>query len=519
MKIKNSISIERYPDHQGDDNEPDNVAIKLYGRRFYKDQTPVEYLAEFLLVFASAKGEENKNEFSFNLPLDKIAYFPKGHVPLKLFTFFPTSKLETRHPVHQKSYLKAINLLSEKIDADEDEKDEAVKLLQSLFAGFVGVSKNRTWVTHSFLPVCSELLGREIDWEHSKAIKESLNEWKDTVKNFSINRHNFMGRGGEVLFLQLSHLFSQSIEQLPIFDQDAYVHLRSRSIQKLKIKIENNLKNELSSFESSINLLGNFIETTLDEFNIEKSNGLATLGWAPVASLPEAFLFACEIDNIMSSSLGTLEKLDLLRQLCCLHVLRSLCCQAKRYDHNISTTHGFFGNYPWVVSDINSSISDPTRLLAQKSVLQIEEMLFRVLRIIANTSQLNSNDKPTFDAADKHGFQIFRKIAKEIDFVVPKTGQGARFVLTPGLLRLLVAALLQPNEKIRLTEFYERTFAHFGIALGEKQLAIALQWDVDAAQINDYAVSAQTEWVEETLRQGGLLAELSDAVSIVFNPS
>ncbi|MCC8991010.1 MAG: hypothetical protein LM514_00040, partial [Streptococcus sp.] len=34
-----------------------NPAIRLYGRRFYKDQTPIEYLAEFLLVFASPKKE------------------------------------------------------------------------------------------------------------------------------------------------------------------------------------------------------------------------------------------------------------------------------------------------------------------------------------------------------------------------------------------------------------------------------------------------------------------------------
>jgi hypothetical protein len=193
-----------------------------------------------------------------------------------------------------------------------------------------------------------------------------------------------------------------------------------------------------------------------------------------------------------------------------------LCFQAKRHDQTSNTTLGFLGNYAWIVSDINAAATDATRMLAQKSISHIEEMLFRVLRVVANT---NPEEEADLKEADKHGFQIFRKTAKEIGLVVPRTGQGARFALTPNLLRLLVAALLKPGEKVRLTDFYERAFAHYGIALGERQLAVALQWEGGAALSKDYAVAADTAWVEEALRQGGLLVELSDAVSIVHNPS
>lgn len=150
-----------------------NPAIRLYGRRFYKDQTPVEYLAEFLLVFASPKGEERKHAFSLTLETenDQAIYWPKDRVALKLFSFFPSSKLETRHHVHQEVYLQALEKLRARIFGSE-EKDEAIRLLQSLFAGFVGVAKNRTWVTHSFLPASNVLLARELDWLHSKAVKK-----------------------------------------------------------------------------------------------------------------------------------------------------------------------------------------------------------------------------------------------------------------------------------------------------------------------------------------------------------
>lgn len=129
-----------------------------------------------------------------------------------------------------------------------------------------------------------------------------------------------------------------------------------------------------------------------------------------------------------------------------------------------------------------------------------------------------SEQPNSFAEADKHGFQIFRKIAKELGLVIPRTGRGQRFVLPAHLLRFLVAALVAPGERVRLTEFYSRVFAHYGIALGERELATALDWSGIDSGSKDYAVAADTGWVEEALQQGGFLVELSDAVSIVHNP-
>jgi hypothetical protein len=48
------LNLDRFPrlEPQKEDRNP---AIQLYGRRFYKDQTEIEYLVEFLLVFVSRK--------------------------------------------------------------------------------------------------------------------------------------------------------------------------------------------------------------------------------------------------------------------------------------------------------------------------------------------------------------------------------------------------------------------------------------------------------------------------------
>jgi hypothetical protein len=153
------------------------------------------------------------------------------------------------------------------------------------------------------------------------------------------------------------------------------------------------------------------------------------------------------------------------------------------------------------------------RKLAEASFNAIEAVLYRVLR----HPELNQNGNGKFREADEHGFKIFRKIAKEIGLVVPPKGQGQRFSLNPGLMRFLVAALVQPGEHIRLTDFYHRVFAHYGIALGGEPLAVALAW-CGNGQDKNYAIDMNTGWVEETLQQGGFLIELSDAVSIVHNP-
>lgn len=516
-----SISLDRFPS-TGEDGigaDQTNPAIRLYGRRFYKDQTPVEYLAEFLLVFASAKGRQENGSYSLSLENTDVpaCYWPHDRVALKLFSFFTSSKLETRHPVHQKAYLQALEDVKDCVSGTSEQKDEAVRLLQSLFGGFVGVARNRTWVTHSFLPASPGLLAREVDWLHSKALRNpKLHDWGDAEQYFATDRHNFMARGGELLFLQLAHLFSSDDHAAVdvIRSSASYGHLAQFELVNLRNEIETELQSIIKGAVGPIRELSNFIEEALSAYKLNKLSARASLGWVPTASIPEAFLFATELNNICRSTLGPLEKLDLLQTLVCLQVLRSLCFQAQRTEASSNHTDGFFGGYSWIVADASAPSGAAVRKLAQNSFERIEEMLYRVLRQAAKSA---GKQVASFTEADKHGFQIFRKIAKELGLVIPRTGRGQRFALSPRLLRFMVAALVEPGERVRLTEFYARVFAHFGIALGEKQLVVALGWNGSESDTKDYAAAADTTWVEEALQQGGFLVELSDAVSIVHN--
>ena len=167
---------------------------------------------------------------------------------------------------------------------------------------------------------------------------------------------------------------------------------------------------------------------------------------------------------------------------------------------------------------MEAGTDNPMRQMAEHSFVYIEALLYRALRaprLYNHQNVLNSRDLKN---GDDNTYRHFRKLSKELGLVIPRKGKGQRFTLHQGLLRFLVAALLKPNERVRLPEFYRRLFAHYGLALTGKELLTALQWSGSEVGHHAYAVSSNTTWIEEALQQGGFLIELSDAVSMVHNP-
>jgi hypothetical protein len=523
--------LERFPSQEGNKElkaDINNPAIRIYGRRFYRDQTALEYLAEFLMVFASPKKEDGDGEYSFDLKLEEkseAAYWPKSHLPLKLFSFFSISKLETRHQFHRKAYFRAIEGVKEKMSGDSQSKNEAIRLLQSLLSGFLGIGKNRTWITFCFLPASPGLLANEITWLHHDAKKETngkIETWDSCINYFDYTR-NFLGRGGELLFLQLSNLFSEKkpFEIDYLLSLDEYKFLRSEfeisGVNNLQERIENGLKSILMDSSSQLKDIINFLEFSMEDINLFSEPKKSALGWVPKITKTEAFLFAVEIRNICDSDLGSLEKLDLLQMLCTMHVMRSLCFQGRRIDNEFKKTPGFLGNYVWIPADPDSKPNDSIRKVSNQSLVIIENMLTKVIRspsIKAEGFEFRDKD---IKNGDDNCRDHFIRFGKFIDLIVPPRGPGKRFSINSSHIRFLVSALLKPNERIRLTDFYHRVFAHYGIALGGEPLAVALAW-CGNGQDKNYAIDMNTGWVEETLQQGGFLIELSDAVSIVHNP-
>lgn len=489
-----------------------NAATELFGKRFYKDQTPVEYLAEFLLVFASAKTAEGgyRNQFPLVAPDTVLHYWPEDRLPLKFFAFFASSKLETRHQVHREAYRTAIEELKKHIKGSEAKRNLSVRLLQSLFSGFVGVAKNRTWATQTFLPASQCLLAREVDWRHTKALKYKLATWQATMAYFDTTAHNFMARGGELIYLQLLNVFNDfhSVDLQRMRSDENYLHLGDDGMWQNRI--EAGLHETLGKVEKHIGDLASFVEITWNEYKcsdtpLKKSN----LCWVPKDTAAEAYLLASEMLNVVSSSHGSLQKVEFLQDLCCLHVLRTLCFHARRLGADNDVTPGFAGNFVWIACGREGE-GTSVKTLAVEGYSKIEQMLYRVLRLDPNA------DRSAAAKGDDHVYKLFRKLGKDIGLLAPPTGKNIRFVLPNSLIRLLVASLIRPGERVRLTEFYRRIFAHYGIAIRSNELAAALRWLGNSNSV--VAVTQDSSWFEDELQRGGFLIALSDAVSIVRNP-
>lgn len=552
--IGETVINQRFPENDVSTDGEDNPAIQLYGLRFYKDQTPIEYLAEFLLVFSSPKVEkptpsipakEQKHAFSFDIGdgLYPIEYWPEDRIALKLFAFFPTSKLDTRHDVHQEAYKDALDELRKSINAGDAEKEETIHLLQSLFSGFINVTKTRTWVTQTFLPASHMLLAQEITWKHPEALKGNKkrekrdgSDWAKMCVHFDRGTHNFMGRGGELLFMQLAHLFHRYPDKKLNFLVSGSFSEKTKKLKVYDVRnqLQKSLRELLTEAIGPVTDLAEFCENILSDFKLVDADGVTPkepspkkLGWLPVVTITESTLFAIEAFHITSAELGSLEKLELLQTLCLMQVLRSLCFQGVRALRNSEYSEsndlpeipGTLGNYCWICANPAVNSTHPSGKMAQRSMEKIESILYRSVRL-PEFSNDSVKAKNPLENADDNCFLLLRKFGKELGLVVPRKGKGQRFVLPAHLLHFLVIALIEPGGRIPLDTFYERVFAHYGIALGPRQLAEALaSQSQDGAGHHDYAVAVDTRWIEETLKQGDFLVELSDAVSIVRNPT
>ena len=516
--------------------EDGNPAIQVFGRRFFKDQTPVEYLAEFLLVFASPKDDDETNPFAFplygSIP-NRLSYHPHYRLALKLFSFLGASKLETRHRSHIDSFKAGIGELERRINpGSKISRNDAVRLVQGVFSGFVGVAGDRTWTAHTFLPASKTLLAREILWQHggvSGAARSPNMTWEEALNGpyFNTSAHSFMARGGELLYLQLTSLFNRQglgfKILFPVEQYKTYAHLHNvTDLNTLRVSLQSGLQQVLHESDQAIGPLGEFVNKAFESVDVasEGRSLSADLGWVPTETSAEASLFAWEIDNICRAQRSGLQKISLLRDLCVLHVMRTLCFQSARVVRS-TIPRQFVGNYAWIASPSGEQASDNTKKIAINAYVEIENLLYESLRVfkdyddVVEPATLDAREK-WLNVGDDNVLRLFRKIGKQVGVIVPRNGAGMRITLPPPIVRLLVAALVPPGTRIQLDKFYERVYAHFGLAINQDMIQLALA--SSRTQHPSDAFGIDSSWFEEELRRGGYLIPLSDAVALVLNP-
>lgn len=508
-----------------------NPAIMLFGRRFFSDQTALEFLAEFLLVLHSTKliGPLNLGKDTLLPSRDQLAgwqtnsplcYRPEMRLNLKLFAFLGSSKLDTRHASHRQHYKQLLLNMKAKMEtANAVSKDDVLRGLENLFQGFQGAGLTRTWCAQTFMPVSPGVLSCETIWKNTGAAKAEVETWDESLPFFDSGQRVFMARGGEVLYLQICNALRQTDaiastwlteSQIPLSANEATPTSLHKTLSSVLPCIANQCPRGIEELAAWIDQLDTHTASLMDNRNAVEC------GWCPEESWREGYLFAVEVARLCRANIDPIERIELLTVGCALQVLRSLCAQSARYDialeENRKRSGGALG-FAWAIASPSQRDRSSWKL-SERNLMAIQNLIYSALRHddIRNVAE----EKDYAEADRRYGHKLFLSLAKKIGLVVPQRGPGAHFTLNDKILRYLVLALVQPGQKCTLDSFKASLYAHYGIALSGDQLKQSYCWS-GLTPLED-AISPSAAWFEEMLRTAGFLIHLSDACSLVHNP-
>lgn len=513
-----------------------NPAIRLFGSRFFSDQSIVEFAIEFLgITFFDKWIESDRKYRSCLIPIDELKsllndearlhYNLPIKLNLKLVAFFSSSRLDSRHSTHMSQYKKLIKALETRIVVNSDNKHEIIERIEELIKSFQGAGYNRTWCAKNFYPLTKGLIAKETLWNESIVKRSPISSWTETINNintyYSISKHRFMARGGELLYLQLCNVFLQDENIIKQFAETLKLNNDFISLHSLHASLQLGFEEMRDSHTGPFDRLVNFIEL-LDEDSHMQSNKIAeqSCDWCPQESWQEGYIFAVELNRILHATLDPVDKLEMLMTGCALQVLRSLCAQSVRYAGIISDAGvgGALG-YAWIFSNPQAS-ERQQRIASQRNLLAVQGLIQKALRhdSLVENAKLGPKDVDAYyrEADTKYGHKLFLSLGKKLGIIVPLKGRGARFIMTDKLIRYLVLTVLPPGSQCTYNGFLEKIYMHLGIAIESEQLSDAISWT--GLPGGSTANTNSAHWLSEMLRAGGFLTELSDACSIINNP-
>ena len=518
-------------DLDGDDANP---AVQLFGRRLFRDQTPLEFLAELLLVASSTKhmGDVRVDEGE---PLPALAqmrgwpqngravlrYSPHARLSLKLFAFLGASKLETRHACHMAHYRELLRALSAAIRCPQHlEKREVLQTLENLFLGFQGIGQNRTWCAQVFLPVTAALVAAEAVWRQTRSVSEAELTWEKSFPYFGFSQRLFMARGGELLYLQLCNALGVELGQLQGFiaQHELLLDGNEQDPASLRDALCDGILSVTSRAPQALDRVAVWLDNVDGETADKTDSRSVECAWCPKESWPEGYLFAVELQRICRAAIDPIEKVEMLTICCVFQALRSLCAQSARYSDLLDKEARSLGSatgFAWVLSP--PTMADRTiRHLSARNLVRVQDLIFSALRHPDIRPDPRRQDGGYREADTRYGHKLFLSLAKKTGFVIPYRGPGARFTLNDQLLRFLVLALVRPGERCSLVSFKDALYKHYGLAVDGDHLRMACRWS-ELPELGE-AATGTGAWFEEMLRESGFLVELSDAFSLVRNP-
>ena len=119
--------------------------------------------------------------------------------------------------------------------------------------------------------------------------------------------------------------------------------------------------------------------------------------------------------------------------------------------------------------------------------------------------------------AREHTLNMFRRLGKEMQLIIPLKGAMERFSLSEDLVRFLVLAIVPPKQKMQLDLFLQKLYEGYGIVIGPEEYRRCALEAGHALELAD-CFRENANAFQGFLKQAGFLRALSDATAIVVNP-
>ena len=493
------------------EGKDENLSIKMLGNRIHSDQTMPEYLIEFLLVFASAKQSDGSGVMRFHnaqeIAEGTLPFHVNPRVGLRRFIFYEHSKQDSRSLMDTLADLRMRSVLNSTAQNGTDD----VLLIHDLLQSYSIITRNRGWYAQALLPVAPELLLPDLQGIKKRQAMDG--DYKDSYNHrqfdaiddnpkidaeFAFDKHNFLARGGQVLYLHLL--------QPMALDNNLDIQYRHR--------LESYLCNMLKCSGEGLGLLANFVQTEwessrpLISYDLKKFN----MGMIRDEYMIRGPRFLDEITRFLSNNIHPITRIELISQGMVLSLLRIMQIVAHQQVHP---------NTPeplWILDMSHMGGTSNIGRLASSSYNAAYETFQSALNIICDKTDREERFK-MIQTAKANSADVFKRLAKEIKLVIPVRGAYERFSLSESLMRYLVLSLVDPHTKITLDTFLDRLYDHFRMVIAPAQYRRAIadgSWTGDTNMADYFEVNARE--FQNFLKQCGFLRDLSDATAIVENP-
>jgi hypothetical protein len=540
------------------------LAAWIWGHRLRLGQHWMEYFLEFLNVLAGfnySLGQGISNDLRANSDSEQLGYKRFTRLGLRRFIFYDEYEI-TRDPHDDE----AMRQLREKLQQDgpiqTDGSDrEAFDLTKTLLQAFSAVEEQRSWYAKSLFPAHHSLLFWEALRKGATKFTRRSNAAgfpaEQLDNGIEFDARNFFARGGELYYLMLSAGTQHAPER--------GVHIADQLRRLL-----NERNQALGMLAKTVDEMWQLLKDTPEE--VKEGH----LGWIVDPNCGFYQVIAEDVDTLLQAKLDPLETLDLLAHLIGFHLTlyiyhraspafagshnNSKCLDTCRLNLLVDAIEGVDGS---IIRSVSTTMlrEQETRIsqAAQQFVLDyirgwsqdanIEELpeeaeeIFGISRLRTHRSgftkevqelitRLNEQTITPEQFLEEYGtallkilmvdfkknfLGVHRKLAKSIEFVAPRKGIAARYVLGSNLLKALTLANLPVGAELTYDEFVGRLYQRYGLIIGPLEAKESGLFE--RHRINTEYYDRNRLALLEKMKRAGLAVEYSDATAMVVHHS